>query len=410
MIGQTVTHYRILDKIGEGGMGVVYRAEDTRLGRQVAVKFLSARLSQHAVALERFQREARAASALNHPHICALYDVGRHGDQPFIVMELLDGMTLRRRIGGDPLPPETFIDIAVQIADALDYAHSLGIVHRDIKSANIFINDRGQVKILDFGLAKLVAPKPENLDPYSATTMATPAHEQATAAGEALGTLASMSPEQARGEDIDARSDIFSFGVVLYEMATGREPFTGKTAALVYDSILHKDPLRPSEINPKISSEIDHLVLRALEKTRARRYQTASEIRGDLRRMRRETDPVHVTTAPVSPSDRSIAAARPHVRTRALAVVAALIALAVIGGVVYRALRGAPAATALDSVAVLPFTATTAAGDTEYLTDGITETLINGLAQLPSLRVTARSVVFKYKGQNVDPLQIGRDL
>ncbi len=264
MIGETVTHYRILDKIGEGGMGVVYRAEDTRLGRRVAVKFLSARLSQDPAALDRFQREARAASALNHPHICALFDVGRHGDQPFLVMELLEGTTLRQRIAQQPLRLDEVLDIGVQVVDALEYAHSLGIVHRDIKTANIFLNERGQVKILDFGLAKLVTRAP---DPYSDTTLAHPV-DPATATGQAMGTLSCMSPEQARGDDIDARTDLFSFGVVLYEMATSTEAFSGKTPALMYDAILHQNPARPSLLNSAVPAEFDQVVSGLLEKDR----------------------------------------------------------------------------------------------------------------------------------------------
>jgi serine/threonine protein kinase len=226
MIGETVTHYRILDKIGEGGMGVVYRAEDTRLGRQVAVKFLSAKLLQDPSALERFQREAKAASALNHPHICALYDIGQKGNLPFLVMELLNGTTLRHRINSQPLPLDTLLEYATQITDALDTAHARGIIHRDVKSANIFVTDRGQIKMLDFGLAKLDRSTGP-IDPFADTQLAA---AQPTEIGQQLGTLSFMSPEQARGEEVDARTDLFSFGVVLYEMATGREPFSGRTS------------------------------------------------------------------------------------------------------------------------------------------------------------------------------------
>ncbi len=288
MIGETVTHYRIVDKIGEGGMGVVYRAEDTRLGRPVAVKFLSLRLLEDAVAVERFQREARAASSLNHPHIAAIYDIGKHNNLPFLVMELLDGSTLRRRCSGKPLPIDLLLEYAVQAADALDAAHSAGIVHRDIKSANIFVTDRGQVKILDFGLAKLTEPHLIS-DQYAQTTIAQ-APAQATETGQTMGTPTYMSPEQARGETIDKRSDLFSFGVVLYEMATGREPFTGRTPALIFDAILRQTPTRPSEINPHVPAELDHIIYKALEKDRDLRYQTAAELRADLKRLKRESD------------------------------------------------------------------------------------------------------------------------
>lgn len=406
MIGETVTHYRILDKIGEGGMGVVYRAEDTRLGRQVAVKFLSARLSQDPASLERFQREARAASALNHPHICAVYDVGRQGDLPFLVMELLDGSTLRRKLDGGALPLDTLVDYATQIADALDAAHTHGIVHRDIKSANIFVTSRGQIKMVDFGLAKLTQAAPA-VDPFSATTVAPGASP--TDVGQALGTLAYMSPEQARGEELDGRSDLFSFGVVLYEMAAGREPFSGRTSALIYDAILRQTPPPPSSINPQVSAELDHIILKALEKDRELRYQTAAELRADLKRLQRQSDSARFRTLGTMSGPRSapVVAARPWLNARIAAFAGIAVAvLAIAGFLLTRGLWG----TAIDSVAVLPFTAASADGDTEYLTDGITETLINGLAQLPGLRVTARSVAFRFKGQSVDPQQVGRDL
>jgi eukaryotic-like serine/threonine-protein kinase len=320
MIGETVTHYRILDKIGEGGMGVVYRAQDTRLGRMVAVKFLSARLSQDPLALDRFQREARAASSLNHPNICALFDIGRHGDLPFLVMELVEGTTLRRRINGVPLPIDVSLDFAMQITEALEAAHTLGIVHRDIKSANIFVTDRGQVKILDFGLAKLSAA-PGGVDPYSDTTLATPANQpfQATASGQTLGTLAFMSPEQARGDDIDARSDLFSFGAVLYEMVTGREPFSGKTPAMIYDAILRQTPAPPTQINPRVPKDLEHAIGKALDKDRTLRYQTATELAADLKRVKRDSGagfvaPAPVVSTPPAPrSARSAPAALPRV-------------------------------------------------------------------------------------------------
>ncbi|HYN07913.1 MAG TPA: protein kinase [Vicinamibacterales bacterium] len=403
MIGETVTHYRILDKIGEGGMGVVYRAEDTRLGRQVAVKFLSAKLSQDAAALERFQREARAASSLSHPHICALYDIGRHGDLPFLVMELLDGTTLRRRLAHGSLPMETVLDFGVQIADALDAAHSLRLIHRDIKTANIFVTERGQIKMLDFGLAKLAHPRGTPVDPFSDTVMASPT---TTDHGQTLGTLSYMSPEQARGQDLDPRSDLFSFGVVLHEMATGREPFMGRTSALVFDAILHGLATPPSNLNPHVPAEFDHIVAKALEKDRDLRYQTAAELRADLKRLQRETGSSKVGSG--STGNSAVQAPAPARKPFILAA-AAVVVLAVLAGLGYWLLRGT--GTAIDSVAVLPFVAAGQASDAEYLTDGMTETLINGLAQLPDLRVAARSVVFRYKGKpDVDPQEVGRTL
>ena len=400
MIGETVTHYRILDKIGEGGMGVVYRAEDTRLGRQVAVKFLSAKLSADPVALERFQREARAASSLNNPHICALYDIGRHHDLPFLVMELLDGQTLRNRINGSPLPTALLLDLAVQVTDALEAAHAAGIVHRDIKSANIFVTASGLVKIVDFGLAKLARRAGAEVDPFADTALARPS-PPATESGQTFGTLSSMSPEQARGEELDGRSDVFSFGVVLYEMATGREPFGGRTSALIFDAILNQAPRRPSLINPAIPAELEHIILKALEKDRDLRYQTASELRADLKRLRRETDSTKVPTA-----RQPIARRRGPAPWQWGGIGAAL--LLVVAALAWT-LRPGPSTT-IDSVAVLPFIGVGATGDAEYLPDGITESLINGLVQLPSLRVSARSVVFRYKGKDIDPQQVGRDL
>jgi serine/threonine-protein kinase len=400
MIGETVTHYRILEKIGEGGMGVVYRAEDTRLGRRVALKFLSSRLLREPAALERFQREARAASALSHPHICALYDVGRHGDTPFLVMELLEGTTLRRRIAGKPLPMETVLEMAGQIADALDAAHTNAIVHRDIKTANIFVTDRGVIKMLDFGLAKFAPAHGSMVDSQSPTALA-PASPHETESGQALGTLTSMSPEQARGEPLDARSDLFSLGVVLYEMATGREPFAGKTSALVFDAILHHSPKPPSAINADVPAEFDRIVAKALEKDRDLRYQTIAELRGDLRRLKRETDSGRAPTRPV-PAAPSSRLRQPLVWAGA-AVVVALVAFGA-----WWATRGSVGP--IDSVAVLPFVTAGPGTDADYLTDGVSEALINGLAQLPGLRVISRSVVFRYKGKDTDPQQIGRDL
>jgi eukaryotic-like serine/threonine-protein kinase len=404
MIGETVTHYRVLEKIGEGGMGVVYRAEDTRLGRQVALKFLSDKLLQDPSSLERFQREAKAVSSLNHPHICALFDIGQQNGRPFLVMELLSGDTLRRRIGGTPLPTDQLLELAVQVVDALDVAHAHGIVHRDIKSANIFVTERGQAKILDFGVAKLAQPRGVGaLDPYSDTTIAkTPA--QATESGHTLGTLSYMSPEQARGEDLDGRTDLFSFGVLLYEMATGREPFISRTSALIFDAILHDTPPPPGTLNSHVPAELDHIITKALEKDRDLRYQTAAELRADLKRLKRETDSSRTKTTTAGAARRTV---KPS-NTRTMATVAAgLIVLLGLAGIGWKMWGGAP--SPLESVAVLPFVAA-GPGDADYLTDGITETLINGLARLPGLRVSARSVVFRYKGREVDPQQVGKDL
>jgi serine/threonine protein kinase/Tfp pilus assembly protein PilF len=399
MIGQTISHYRIVEQLGAGGMGIVFKAQDSRLERAVALKFLPEKLAQQPQALDRFRREARAASALNHPGICTIYDIGEQDGRAFIAMEFIDGETLRSHIHGQPLPLEELLELGIEIAEALEAAHAEGIIHRDIKPANIFVTKRGRAKVLDFGLAKLVRKGVSNED--TDANSASESLDSNSIVGIISGTPSYMSPEQVRGDGLDPRTDIFSLGLVLYEMATGRQAFGGGTGGMIIEAVLTRPPAPVRSINPTIPPRLEEIINKALHKNRDHRYQHAADLRAELQRLKRELD---------SGSRAQDEGSQSAAKSAATSLSSTGQHKSRTSTDDTRTLRRERVSKTIDSLAVLPFDNASRDPEHEYLSDGITASLINILATVPKLRVMAQSTVFRFKGRAIDPQAIGRDL
>lgn len=408
MIGQTVSHYRILGKLGGGGMGVVYEAEDLKLGRHVALKFIPENLTGDSKSMERFTREARAASQLNHPNICTIHGIEDNNGHPFIVMEKLDGESLKQCISGHPLETEKALDISIQVADALAASHAKGIVHRDIKPANIFLTPTGQVKVLDFGLAKLVHNVGTDSDGFVD-------ENSLTAMGVIPGTAVYMSPEQARSEDIDFRTDLFSFGVVMYEMATGKKPFTGKNSLLTLDAVLHNKPIPPGELNPKVPVELEGIIGKAMEKDRKERYQSAAQMKADLQQLKRETESGQIRSGFHTARLRVASKTFGHTGSRwllwlLLGSLALLVTVLAAVGAYWLKHRSEANAELKDAIAVLPLQNVTADPSVDYLRFALADELSNVLTYSRSLEVRPSSVTRRFVGPDIDPRKVGQEL